>query len=323
MTKTEQDSEYKKHLGNKRASQIVAEKFTQRGWSQYTRAYTFTNEGISSLMSSVKHKDKKIIGIAGSGDHYIESVSAGCKEYSPVDTSILASFFFELKVASMRKLNLEEFLNFWCTGTDIPPMMYGHFSGQPISRRDNENPFANKSYERIRDELSNTARDFFDFHIPFLIHHSLGDFPAVYPFLMNLLPRNAITSMLPSLSSVDAYEKTKLALLKRETEVVKCARIEDIDASEKYDLVYLSNTPQYQAGGRILDKAKQLLAQDGRILAFNIIELGNSLPQKGLMVEEVSYLSQPASYPASTMFLPYCCILKTVDCTFPEKSSQE
>lgn len=109
--------------------------------------YNFTTENLAGFVPKLNLADKKVLSIAGSGDFPICAYTFGAKTVTAVDVMPTACFYGELKFAALKKFNLDEFLTFFATNSNAT---YGPSS------------FAYQMYEQIREQLSETARKFFD-----------------------------------------------------------------------------------------------------------------------------------------------------------------
>jgi len=105
--------------------------------------YIYATEMINQYYSLFKIKNKNVLTICGSGDQIINALFLGAKKVTGFDINIYSKYMLNLKIASIRSLNLKEFLKF--------------FGDKKINMG-----FDYKIYKKIRKNLNNLTKIFFD-----------------------------------------------------------------------------------------------------------------------------------------------------------------
>ncbi len=106
------------------------------------KLYAFTTENIAGYITNFNLKNKKVLCVAGSGDHIINSILCGCKNIDAFDINRNALFFAELKLLMLKQLSFEEYLDFFMI--------------------DGGSPFCFQTYLKYKKQLSNEASKYFD-----------------------------------------------------------------------------------------------------------------------------------------------------------------
>ena len=77
------------------------------------KIYAFSNEKLRAYLPLFNVKGKVVATVTGSGDHPLNLVLLGAKKVVHYDTQVGANHWFELKRAGVRRLDLEEFIEFF------------------------------------------------------------------------------------------------------------------------------------------------------------------------------------------------------------------
>ncbi len=105
--------------------------------------YIYATEMINEYYALFNMKNKNVLTICGSGDQVLNALFLGAKKVTGFDLNIYSKHILNLKIASVLSLNLKEFLKF--------------FGDQKINMG-----FDYKLYKKIKENLSNETRAFFD-----------------------------------------------------------------------------------------------------------------------------------------------------------------
>lgn len=82
----------------------------------FSKVYAFTTENISGYYDELSFENKDILTVTASGDQLLNAVLFGSKNIDCFDSNPLARYYTELKIAAIKVLNKEEFLNYFCKG---------------------------------------------------------------------------------------------------------------------------------------------------------------------------------------------------------------
>lgn len=77
---------------------------------RFSNIYPFTTENIAGYMKDLDLRDKKIVTVTGSTDHIINAILCGALEIKTFDVNPLAKKYMDLKLAGIKYLSFEEFL---------------------------------------------------------------------------------------------------------------------------------------------------------------------------------------------------------------------
>lgn len=83
---------------------------TRRVFSAYSPAYTVTNEDIRWVASKTKDDARRVLTVAGSGDHPLFYTLNGANEVDTFDISFCAKAVMDIKTAAIKKLNRQEYI---------------------------------------------------------------------------------------------------------------------------------------------------------------------------------------------------------------------
>lgn len=195
-------------------------------FDEVSMIYRTTNETISNPNYIEKMRArKKVLAVTGSGDQIINSVLQGGEEIIGLDICRFPKYFVTLKLAAIKALNKEEYIEYIIG--DVDRYIY---------------PLSKKYYDRVRQELSDDAREFWDHVFENRDEREVYNSHLFRPFQVS--PKRFIRNN-PYLQG-DNYNKVKQRL----SDVSICLGDGDFfntDLSEfdKVDLVLLSNIFNY------------------------------------------------------------------------------
>lgn len=90
-------------------------------FSKISQVYPFTNELMKQYNDLIDFNDKKILTVTGSGDQVISAMMRGASEIDTFDCNKLTYYHLFLKLAAIKALSYEEFLDFYTFGKEEKP----------------------------------------------------------------------------------------------------------------------------------------------------------------------------------------------------------
>ena len=209
--------------------------------------YKISNERIQDYYEYFRNRDKALMVIA-SGDQILDSILEGVREIDAFDISVFPKYFMYLKMAAIKALKREEYLDFFYEAT-------------------NRAEVYDDMYDRISEFLGEESKEFWDGLFNFF------DWQDIY----NSTLFSSEPYMVATAISQNRYLQTDemYDLLRRNLDDVVIRTYEgDIfeiasSLSEPYDLVYLSNIFYYNDANdykRLLGELK--LTDNGIALTY-------------------------------------------------------
>ena len=212
--------------------------------------YKITNEDVGSYFNLLKDRER-IFSITASGDQILNSILAGSKDITACDISPFPNYFSALKIAAVKSLSLEEYLNFF------------------ILTDEEKLEFSDKYYDKLRVNLDSKSAKFWD--------HLFGFFDGDEIYSSSLFSREVYT--LDGFRKRNPYiEKENYQLLKRKIDDVHLKYVNTdlgsfkVKFTDCYDLVNLSSILYY---GRLNNPDTYLkllesfnLSDDGIIISY-------------------------------------------------------
>ena len=176
---------------------------------KFNKIYPFTTENIAGYMSDLDFNDKKIVTVTGSSDHILNAVLKGCKSITTFDLNDNTKRYLNLKIASLKKLEYEEFLSFLLINGD--------------------NKYSIKTLEKLKLDLD--TKDFWKYN---LIEDT---FNYKYFDVKNKICNNLYLNK-------EYYDILKKKIVDVEI-VFKNKNITDLVLQDNYDYMFLSNISDY------------------------------------------------------------------------------
>lgn len=238
----------------------------RRGFGTFTRGYMFTNENLLSHLDHVDVENKDVMGILGSGDHMISCFSRGCSEYVGVDISVLSCMISELKFASIKALDYQEFRDFLTTDTETfrmlrkPGRVFDDYDGDYMSR---------EYFDRVCGQLHQTAYGFFDDKAGKWYHDLMYSKKAYISHYLMADPVDV--SNVPYLQSEQDYENARESIKERDTPEFILSDIDDFDSEKRFDLIYLSNVPEFMDLEKVdsmLERMDDMRSEDSAVVFY-------------------------------------------------------
>ncbi len=138
-------------------------------YSSNSEMYTFATENLSGYLYSLDVKNKNVLTVISSGDQLINLALLGAKKVDCFDINRNANYMANLKIAALKVLDYEEFLDFFSSHEkDILKQNDNNFIGilgsNEVLIPIGENPkyLDYDIYMKVRSELDNDTAYFFD-----------------------------------------------------------------------------------------------------------------------------------------------------------------
>lgn len=119
--------------------------------NMFSSLYPFSTENIKGYYYLIDFKDKDILTVGSSGDHTINLFLKNAKSVDFFDINPFCKYYYDFKVAAIKSLSYEDFISYFC------------FRGYPSLFKNNYKSFNLESYKKIRENLDNTSKKFWDF----------------------------------------------------------------------------------------------------------------------------------------------------------------
>lgn len=202
----------------------------EAGMSEEAPMYIYATEMVSDYYSLLDVEGKSVLSITGSGDQVLNPVLMGAKNVVGFDLNKRAWMITELKMAAIKSVTYEEFLDFFGSETSRPSFQY-------------------EIYKKIDENLPEKAQTFFrriyaEFSNDGVILAESEYFRQRYEVIENNLKKINLY-----LKNSDMYEKTRsllsgfsLDFIVSDLQNIPLSR--DLDNAH-FDLINLSNVPNY------------------------------------------------------------------------------
>lgn len=192
-------------------------------FTEHSFIYKKTNERLQDILDIFSDKDK-ILCVIGSGDQILNALLNRPQKIDAFDISIYPKYFLELKIAAIKTLTREEFIDFFINDINYKKEDY----------------YDDLFYEKIIKELDGDVRDFwkylFDFNDWYDIYNSMlfSTEPVIKEYA---LVQNKYLNE-------EEYYKLREILKTIKINYIQ-SDILNLDIDDNYDLIYLSNIIQY------------------------------------------------------------------------------
>ncbi len=194
----------------------------------YDHIYPFTTENIDGYLDNFDFNNKKVLTTGSSCDQIFNFACMGCRDITCFDINPFINYYYDLKVAALKKLTPEEFVDF---------LGYMDLTNKNIFELTN---FSFDTYKKISDILPQKSKEFWD-------------------NLFNHFSNNKIRS---KLFSRDEYKKKVVKQINRYLKPENYYQLRDVidevnvkfiksdivnlssKLKEQYDIIFLSNIMQ-------------------------------------------------------------------------------
>ena len=186
--------------------------------------YLFATENISGFSKKISYKDKAILTVTSSGDQAFNFILNDAKSIDLFDMNVFSNYYFNLKLAAIKCLEYEEFLDFLT----------------PKNILNKNNIFSLETYLKIRNEIKNQEiKDFWDY----LFCHYKGI--TIYNSKLFSTSKNNRKDYIDCndyLKNKDNYNLLKEKLKNKDFTFYNINLFKDeIPTNFNYDFIYLSN----------------------------------------------------------------------------------
>ena len=250
------------------AKKIIEKKFKpseSNDFHRYSGIFLTTNEKLDDeVFRDIFSKSKRLLSITASGDQILNAILYGVEDITGIDISAFPKYFLALKVAALETLNEEEYIKFI-----VEDAISSYLNST-------EDLLASKYYEKIRENLVEEARSFWD---ALFGKYSRSQITKSSLFNSTCLPKSETIENNPYLHDGN-FEKLKEKLKKVKIELCdgNIFQFNKADFGE-FDLILLSNVLDYfrresNIKGRVsyINFFKSLpLTENGIALAYNLL----------------------------------------------------
>lgn len=203
--------------------------------------YVFTSENLNEYIKKLKPAGKDILTVTGSGDQLINLALSDGRRVDNFDINQNTYFMTQLKIAALKALDYDEFLNFFCSCDHLEMTHLGITPFQK-SVEPNDLVFDFKTYLRIRPYLEDTSAFFWN-----LIYEDfqfdgkkLSSSALFYD-----APRREAISNNEYLQSEENYNKARENINQVEINFMECNLLDVHTLTSTYDIILFSNIYEY------------------------------------------------------------------------------
>lgn len=264
----------------KKGKDLLGQNNNSTLFSNFGRVYGMTTENIRGTFAHYDFEGKDILTVCSSGDHILDALLKGANKVDAFDVNALTEYYFYFKKALIEGVSFSEFKEF---------LIYNLL---PIGR------ISLKTYEKFRDYIDISYRDFWDEIINYGLSNNLD---------LRRLFINCLNSAGNYDSLVNYYSEENYNLLK---EKVSSAHINFIHSGLNklslqlegpYDYMFLSNIADYVGVFETKEIAEKLLpfVNDGGEIAFAYlydISLKRALNYSSNLFEVDSVIKDTSDY---------------------------
>ena len=205
-------------------------------FDKYSPIYTFTTENLDSYLNEFDIRGKDCLTVTSSGDQLINLALLGASNIDCFDSNKIATYFTKIKLAAIKALEYEEFLDYFCSLHAIRPNEASYLL-------ENDNCFSLNYYSKIRKYLDEDTLLFFD-----LIYEKYkGDSLKIKKLFYNISDERAMYNN-TYLRSKEYYSSAKKHIIDLHNKGINFYNLDIFDLpniQKKYDLILLSNIFDY------------------------------------------------------------------------------
>lgn len=233
-------------------------------YNMFNHIYPFSTENIKGYYELLDLENKDILTVGASGDHTINLELENVKSSDYFDINPFTKYYYELKIAAIKSLDYNEFLEFFC------------YEDYPKTFNKNKKAFNLEMYKKISPYLKDDTKIFWD---SLYLEVSGIDIRNSNLFSKDEEPLRVIkkaNNYLDEFNYNNLKNNIKLKPNFYQSNIVKL----DKKLNKQYDIIMLSNIAQYIE--RIFDKNHL------ENLKEVILKLEDKLKDNGIII--VSYL---------------------------------
>lgn len=236
---------------------------SRKRFSKYSKMYIMTTENIDGYYRNFDFKNKTVLTVTSSFDHALNAILYGAKKVTTFDINRLAYYMANLKLAAVKTLTYDEFVEFF-------------FSN---------NAFNYKTYKKICVYLNKNIISYFDEIYKYFEYNGSA---IKESFLFHHGHKNNIEDNTYLLNNNYDILKEKVKDIQVEFINISVLNLSKCIKKEKYDLIFLSNISDYAKsffGDNYLRKffdfikndITKLLNENGIIQAAYIYDYGDDM----------------------------------------------
>lgn len=233
-------------------------------YNMFNHIYPFSTENIKGYYELLDLENKDILTIGASGDHTINLELENVKSSDYFDINPFTKYYYELKIAAIKSLDYNEFLEFFC------------YEDYPKTFKKNKKAFNLEMYKKIAPYLKDDTKIFWD---SLYLEVSGIDIRNSNLFSKDEEPLRVIkkaNNYLDEFNYNNLKNNIKLTPNFYQSNIVRL----DKKLNKQYDIIMLSNIAQYIEG--LFDKNHL------ENLKEVILKLEDKLKDNGIII--VSYL---------------------------------
>ena len=184
--------------------------------------YPFTNENINGYYKQINLQNKDILSVTSSGDHLLNAIVYGAKNIDAFDINPLARYFVELKIAAIKSLTREEFIDFFYSNSKL-------YTPKSFLNK--------KTYDKVKKELYGMVRVFWDY---ILSKYNPSTINRSRLFTVDFLDTDGL--MEANIYMQDCYYNYLKRIVKSKRINYHNIDIKDIEElNKRFDIIILSN----------------------------------------------------------------------------------
>lgn len=208
--------------------------------------YIYATEMVASYYSRIDLVRKSVLTIVGSGDQIINAYFFGAEKVVGFDINQRTLLFFDLKLNALKKLDFEEFLRFFGTNSS-------------------NGTFETELYQKFSTHLKPEVRELFDG-----LYENLNGkkMPEMEIFRQRSFLTAGAQNINAYLKDEVSYKKMQEIIQGKEPELMSANILElpSSITSQKFDIINLSNIPNYLVAGSNMKTLLGLLTTLGGFL---------------------------------------------------------
>lgn len=194
----------------------------------YDHIYPFTTENIDGYLDNFDFKNKKILTTGSSCDQILNFASMGCRNITCFDINPFINYYYDLKVAALKMLTPEEFVDFFGY-KDTTNKYYYELKN-----------FDKKIYEKISTILPPKSKDFWD-----NLYRHFNELSIRVGLFSNDEYKKKVVKQINRYLKPENYYKLRKEIDKTQVKFIKCNVVDLPNVlKEKYDIIFLSNIMQ-------------------------------------------------------------------------------
>lgn len=252
---------------------VILRDRSDQSFTKHSPSFIFTTENVSGYLSQIDVENKDLLVPCASGDHAFEALNKGAHKVDLFDINAYSYHIMQLKIAAIKVLSREEFLNF--------------FLRKNLDYTENQNAFNKKIYiDKIRDQLPTYSKNFWN-----QVYSLFKDGKNIYNYGLIINTNNnskAYINLLDYLKD-DNYEllREKFHKLDENNSTFFNYNVVHLPIylKEKYDLILLSNIQHYMEYTYGINFSEAL--KKYRVFVDN--NLSKALKDDGKIVSEYYY----------------------------------